>query len=211
MSNHKTTPMKKLLITLVFLPLAAMAQDAEQADVVQPTLYKNEIGISTGLAPVFNKRYTGTEVCMTSRLTYLHNIRNAQIGFIVEAATSGWDYGNLIATFIMNKKFPLGKSYFYAGGNAGFYYSDAISRWAFYDEEEKGYTLGLQAGLSLHLSNRFSFFSEIGVRSTQYWFRDYYRFERTNIWGVNQVEWVRYIDSGFLISLPATMGIRYKF
>ncbi|HEY9176902.1 MAG TPA: hypothetical protein VIN07_04390 [Flavipsychrobacter sp.] len=202
--------MKKLLMTLSFLPLAAMAQDAIEADDIKATPYKNEIGISTGLAPSFFKKYSGTEVWVTTRLTYLHNMNNTQLGLILEGSALPWDDGNIIATIVLNKKFPVGKSYFYVGSNAGFYYADAISKSPFNDVKKTGYTLGIQAGLSLHLSNRFSFFSEIGARSTQYWFEDYYRFER-NHWGVKEVEWIRYIDNGFLISLPGTMGIRYRF
>lgn len=203
--------MKKLITLMMLLPALSFAQDVITPKTDISTPLKNEMGVSTGLSPTFFNRYSGTEVWITTRLTYLHNFNNTQIGLILEGGTSDWDYGNLVASVVLNKKFPVGKSYLYAGGNAGFYYADAISQWAFNDVAETGYTLGLQAGLSLHLSNRFSFFSEIGVRSTQVWFENFHRFERTNWWGVDEVEWVRYIDNRFSISLPATMGIRYRF
>lgn len=209
MSNHKTTPMKKLLMTLSFLPLAAMAQDAVR---VGPAPFNNEIGVSTGIAPSFFNRYFGTDVCVTARLTYLHNIRNTQIGLIVEAGSSDWDYGNLAASVVLNKKFPIGKSYLYAGGNAGYYYCDAISQWAWDDRTERGYILGLQAGLSLHLSNRFAFISEIGVRSTQVWFKSYHYIPPyASPHGPDEPQIIEYVDNSFLISLPGTMGIRYRF
>src|SRR5690606_15833862 len=94
---------------------------------------KNEIGVSTGLSPTFFNRYSGTEVLVTTRLTYLRNIQNTQIGLIVEGAAEPWDDGNIVTTIVLNKKFPVGKSYFYAGGNAGFYYADAISESPFND------------------------------------------------------------------------------
>lgn len=206
--------MKKLLVLVTLLPYLAFAQDAEQNN--EPSHPKNEIGISTGIAPSFLNSYgnlqSGTELWLTTRLTYLHNINNIQVGLIVEGAELEWSDGSIVAAAVLNRKFPIGKSYIYTGGSAGFYYSDNISKWPWYDRNERGYALGMQAGLSLHLSNRFSFISEVGVRSTQVWFNEVY-YVQPEIYSHGTVEgyFIEYIDNRFFITVPMTMGIRYRF
>lgn len=211
MSNRKTTPMKKLLITLSFLPLAAVSQDAVPADNATPTFYKNEIGISTGLAPIVFDGHSFLDIWLTSRLTYLHNFKKTQVGLILEGGELEWSSGNIFAGAIVNQKFLLGKTYFYIGGSAGYYYSDDIFEEYPFSYTERGYVVGLQAGYVLPLGNRFSFTTEVGIRSTQVWFTTYNRMSWTNPWGAEIVEWYPYTDNRFSISLPATMGIRYRF
>lgn len=212
MSNRKTIPMKKLLITLSFLPLAAIAQDALQTDAVKPTPYKNEIGISTGLAPIVFDGHSFLDIWLTSRLTYLHNFKKTQVGVVVEGGELEWSSGNIFIGAVVNQKVPLGETYFYIGGSIGYYYSDQIFEEYLFGNtySERGYGVGLQAGYAIPLGNRFLFTTEVGIRSTQVWFENYNRFE-SNVWGVHHVEWIRFIDSHFSISLPATMGIRYRF
>ncbi len=213
MSNQKTIPMKKLLITFSFLPLTAIAQDAVQTDDVKAIPYKNEIGISTGLAPIVFDGHSFLDIWLTSRLTYLHNFKNTQLGLIIEGGELEWSSGNIYIGAVLNQKIPLGKTYFYIGGSAGYYYSDEI----FEDDlfgyiyPERGYGFGLQAGYALPLGNHFSFITEVGIRSTQVWFTTYTRMSWTNVWGAEIVEWYPHTDNRFSISLPATMGIRYKF
>ncbi|MBW7912299.1 MAG: hypothetical protein H3C54_01010 [Taibaiella sp.] len=204
--------MKKLLITLSFLPLTAMAQDVTQTDDIQPKQYNNEIGISTGLAPVVFDGHSFLDIWLTSRLTYLHNFKKTQVGLVVEGGELEWSSGNIYIGAVLNQKIPLGKTYFYIGGSAGYYHSGQIFEedWFGNTYQERGYAVGLQAGYVLPLGNRFLFTTEVGIRSTQYWFENYNRVD-WNAWGVNHVEWIRFIDSDFSISLPATMGIRYRF
>ncbi|MCB0697636.1 MAG: hypothetical protein KDC07_09745, partial [Chitinophagaceae bacterium] len=139
---------------------------------------KNEIGLSTGIAPSFLNRYTydlhtATELWLTTRLTYNRNFNNTQLGVILEGSALEWDDGGVVAALVVNKKFPVGKSYLYAGGSAGFYYAQNISKWHWVDRNERGYTLGLQAGMSLRLSDHFAFITEVGFRNTQVWFENY--------------------------------------
>lgn len=202
--------MKKLFALMILLPVLSFAQDVEQN---KPYTPKNEIGVSTGIAPSFLNSFSGTEVWLTTRLTYLHNFNNTQIGLIAEGGSIDWYDGNIIVAGVLNKKFPVGKSYLYAGGSAGYYHGYEMEQLGgSFGRNDRGYTLGLQAGFSLHLSNRFSFVSEIGVRSTQVWFENYHYYPATATsfyWQEAYIE--KYIDNRFSISLPATMGIRYRF
>ncbi len=212
MSNHKTIPMKKLLIILALLPLTAVAQDEVQGNKTMLTAYKNEIGISTGLAPIVFDGHSFLDIWLTSRLTYVHNFKNTQVGIIIEGGELEWSSGNIYIGAVVNQKFPLGKTYLYVGGSAGYYHSDEIFEEDLFGNayQERGYAVGLQAGYVLPLGNRFLFTTEVGIRSTQVWFENYYSVD-WNAWGVNKVEWIQFIDSDFAISLPATMGIRYRF
>lgn len=202
--------MKKLFALMMLLPVLSFAQDAQQN---KPYIPKNEISASTGIVPSFFNNYSGTELWLITRLTYLHNNKNIQIGVIAEAGSIDWYDGNIIVAGVLNKKFPVGKSYLYAGGSAGYYHGYEMEQLgSSLGRNERGYTLGLQAGFSLHLSNRFSLVSEIGVRSTQVWFENYHYYlatASTFYWQEAYLE--KYIDNGFSISLPATMGIRYNF
>ena len=121
-SNHKTIAMKKLLITLTFLPFAAMAQDVAQADDVTPTFYKNEIGIGTGvhLNIIDDDLYPGSLGTRVS-LGYLRNIDRVQIGLVAEAGSEDGLYRYISPVLMFNYRIPVGKSYGYIGMAGGYY------------------------------------------------------------------------------------------
>ena len=131
---------------------------------------------------------------------------------ILEAGELEWSSGNIYIGAVVNQKIPLGKTYCYLGGSVGYYHSDQIFEEYLFGNtySERGYGVGLQAGYAIPLGNRFLFTTEVGIRSTQVWYENYSRFDRS-AWGMNEVEWIRFIDNDFSISLPATMGIRYRF
>lgn len=203
MSNHKTIPMKKLLIKLSFLPLAASAQDAVQADDVKTTNYKNQIGINAGVSWYTPSSPFSQNPGFCGTLSYLRNIGQSQIGLSLELGTLFYDYNYITPVIQANKKIQVNRSFFYVGVAAGYYYAHSPFMGTFYNQNQYGYVLGVQGGYSLYLNKHFSFTSEVRVRSAQYWQREYYFTPQ----GPTFVHNANY----FTLMLPVSIGFVYRF
>ncbi len=202
--------MKKLLAILMLLPALAFAQDQQQENqTIQP---KNEIGLSTGFATEILNDFGPVNLWLTTRLTYFHNLNRTQIGLMVEGSELEWSSGNIFAGAVLNQKFPVGKTYFYLGGTLGYYYAEDFTENFMINSPEQGYAFGLQAGYMLPLGERFLFTTELGIRSMQVWFTDYYYAPAgptTFSWSESYYQ--EYTNTRFNVSLPVSMGIRYRF
>lgn len=196
--------MKKLLITLSFLPLAALAQNAVQADVIKPTLYKNEIGIGAGLSWYTPSSPFFQNPVLYETISYLRNIQQSQIGVSLELGSLFYEYTFISPLIQANKKIQVKKSYFYAGIAAGYYYAHSPFMGMYTYQNQHGYVLGVQGGYSLCLNKHFSFISEIRVRSAQYWQREYY---------FTQAGYAPIVHNAnyFTLMLPVTVGLNYRF
>jgi hypothetical protein len=213
MSNHKTTPMKKLLITLSILPFVALAQDAEQADDVTPTFYKNEIGISTGvhLNIIDDDLYPGSLGTRVS-LGYLRNIDRVQIGLVAEAGSEDGLYRYISPVLMFNYRIPVGKSYGYIGMAGGYYLQQYTSYGWGPEYRNKGYTMGMQLGYVWNFSRHFSFTSELSLRSSQFWYENAYFVSTSQPYTLEpDGYYVRYRDKFFELYLPIAFGMRYRF
>lgn len=204
--------MKKLLITLSFLPLYAIAQDGEQTDVVHPTPYKNEIGISTGVhLNIVDDLYPGSLGTRLS-LGYLRNIDQVQIGLTAEAGSEDGLYMYISPVLIFNYRLPVGKSYGYIGMAGGYYHQQYTSYGWGPEYRNKGYTLGLQLGYVWNFSKHFSFTSELSVRSAQFWYENAYFVSTSPPYTLEPDGYfVRYTDKFFKLYLPLAFGMRYRF
>ena len=195
--------MKKLLIILICLPLAAMAQDGEPADDVKTTGYKNQIGISAGVSWYTPSSPFSQNPGFCGSLSYLHNIRQSQIGLSLEFGSLFYDYNYVAPLIQANKKIQVKKSFFYAGVAAGYYYAHSPFMGTIFNQNQYGYVLGVQGGYALYLNKHFSFTSEIRVRSAQYWQREY-DFTPEGYTFVHNANY-------FTLMLPVSIGFIYRF
>lgn len=203
--------MKNLLLTILFLPLLAAAQDSEQQGVYHNP--KNEIGFNTGTSLRLPAGYFSTGLEPRFVLSYLCNFKQIQVGLALESGKDDYGYAYLSPMLLSNYRFHTRSSYFYAGAAAGYYYAAPIGNFspAIPDNNLQGYTLGIQGGYIWNVSKSFGITSEIAVRSTQYWFDNYY-FVPTGPYRLEQDGYfVEYVDTDFSLSFPITVGIRYKF
>lgn len=195
--------MKKLLITLSFLPLTAIAQDAEQTDDVKTTNYKNQIGINAGVSWYTPSSPFSQNPGFCGTLSYLRNVRQSQIGLSVELGSLFYEYTFISPLIQANKKMQVKKSFFYAGIAAGYYYAHSPFMGTFYHQNQHGYVLGVQGGFALYLNKHFSFTYEIRVRSAQYWQREY-DFTPEGYTFVHNANY-------FTLMLPVSIGFIYRF
>jgi len=200
--------MKKLLIICSLLSVSAYAQEKEQT-----VNLKNEMGLTMGLSfnPVTNFTYIYNAERRFS-LSYLCNFSKTQTGLSVEAGINGDDYGYISPMAILNRKLAIGRSYFFVGGALGYYFAQSGILYPAVYHDKKGYVFGVQGGAAIRLSKHISFTTEVGVRSTQVWYKVYNYYPLPlNSKGVSEYYGVEHIDSDFYISFPAAIGIRYRF
>lgn len=199
--------MKYAIITVLLLPLFSAAQTEN----VVPAL-RNEIGISAGNS-LDLVQYFGTGAGVKCAATFLRNFSNIQAGISIEAGTGTADNWYFAPTIIANYKFSNSPSYFYMGAATGF----VMSGYTTFDRRNdfpdgKGYTLGLQGGYLHSLNNRWAFNAEVSVRSMQVWVRDYY-YKPSVIatYGYVPERYMPITRMDFSLSIPVTVGFRYRF
>lgn len=216
MSNFKTIPMKKLLITLAFLPLAASAQD--EVPEKQYTPPKHEIIAAAGMSSILHYASVYGEPLQLSSvyftLGYVKNLDRMQIGARLEGGSEFIEYRYFSPLLLCNRLFPLKRSYLYAGAAMGYYYFNYESRFdrTLDNLNKHGYSFGAQGGGVFYISKHLSFTTEVAVRSVQTWHKEaYYMPPAFSTFGPVNGYYMYDIKREFSLSLPVTMGIRYRF
>lgn len=195
---------------LLMSPSIIWGQDKVQKP--QTIIPKNEIGLSTGPAAYpqnANELFTPVLGAAIS-LSYYRNINSNQVGFTTNSGLRPDNYYYCAPSIIFNHRFMVKRSYLYAGITAGYYAARQPYEFTGKLNKENGYTFGLQAGYVMPMGKHFAFTSQIAIRSTQVWFKSAYwiplsfGFEPD---GYN----VPYTATDFHITIPVTVGIRYRF
>jgi|GEM_PF-2507091 len=202
--------MKKLLIILFLFPAMVQAQEEQTA---QPDVPKNEIGLSTGVVLEsigdfqLNTAYMGSK----AMLTYYRNIKQFQLGLVLDAGVTSFDYFFYAPTVAVNHRFNARKGYFYAGTALGYYHAVQTYNIEQRDfSKENGYTFGLQGGYLLPVGKRLALTSEIAVRSTQVWFQNG-NYIPLYFGSTQESYFQTFTDTDFYITIPVTLGLRYRF
>ena len=181
--------MKFLICLLLLLPISAYSQVG-----VSPS--SRELGFNLGHA--FDNAMQdafSTGGYLRSALNFYQTKGHIQYGLTIEGGTNGYDYWYLSPGVLTNYKFSLNKTYIYAGFMAGYVCSDDMMTEHFVTQSiTQGYVFGLQGGLAMPVSKRFSVNAESAARSTQVW-TSYKNYET---------------ESNIIIYFPITVGIRYS-
>lgn len=209
MSYHKIPTMKKLLI-MMLMPFMVQAQDNETT---VPKLLKNEIGFKHGIgveAPNNNPFHNGLKINIA--VAYKHNFNKTQLGLSLESNEGGYvEYYNLSSVVLLNRIFARKKSYFYAGGAAGYHYATSQFKSDYDFRNKHGYVLGVQCGYVLYLGNHFAFTSELSLRSAQLSREEFGYADPLYVSHLREGHYYRYIEQEFLLTVPLSIGIRYRF
>lgn len=198
--------MKYLVLIFIFLPTLLFAQTADEIE--KPKTQKNEILLAHGL-----RKYTGfsTSDIMPAdflfMLGYMRNGDRSQYGIRVEGGFESNIYYYVSPVLLYNRKKAIKKSYLYAGVAAGYHQHDSYGRWAWTQRSMRGYVLGAQFGASVNMGKRLSFNAEVGIRSAQLWYPEYY-----DLWSPHgEIFDIKYIERDFMLHIPVTVGFKYKF
>lgn len=201
--------MKKLAL-LLFLPFASVAQDVT-TDVAAPVVRNNELSIQAGPVAEFGNEQSFSDVSNAAVISYLHNFKNLQLGISIDGGYSFSNVFHIAPSVVCNNIIRNGTSYFYVGGTAGYYYSEAVNGFSLSTHKE-GYHLGGQVGYVTPLSKRLSFVGELAVRSIQVWYDSYeYMPARVSTFGVVPDTYRPIRAKDFYVRVPVTAGFRYRF
>lgn len=195
--------MKKLLLFLLLLPALAIAQQETE----QPTQPKNEILLANGISiyPFWSPYIEPVTTYLM--FGYMHNYEKWQLGFRVEGGSEFRQYWYASPMLVINKTFPVKRGYLYAGSAAGYHHHNNFGSWVDAPQKMNGYVLGAQGGVSLNIDKHFSFSAEAGVRTAQVWYPNYYNINYPNY----EPYFQRYIAREFMLSIPVTLGFKYRF
>lgn len=202
--------MKKLFVLLLVLPCTLYAQEqAAPSDNVEAiSIPKNEISITGG---VFLHSEEGFSLSYGdfgefAALSYYRNINKYQVGLVIEIGTGPYQWSYRSPLIALNRRFDFKKGYFYAGVISGYYKGIQTPVRYHNDDTQEGYSFGLQAGYILPIGKHFAFMSQLGIRSTQYWFNNYYLDSSEE-----DLKLIQYRDSYFFAAIPVSVGFRYRF
>lgn len=203
--------MKKLAL-LLFLPFASIAQDAApETETTTTPVRNNELSVQVGaLVELGSRNYFFNDISSSMSISYLNNFKSLQVGVGVEGGYSVSRTMYLAPSVVFNNLIRSGSSYFYIGGNAGYYYAKDVGRFGI-GEEEDGYQLGGQAGFVTPISKRLSFSAELAFRSIQVWYDQYTYIHDMSGWGEDKSGYHYIRTKDFYVRVPVTIGLRYKF
>lgn len=201
--------MKKLAL-LLFLPITSLAQEVN-IDAETTPVRKNELSIQAGpLVELGSRGELFSDISSSVSISYLHNFQSLQVGISVDGGYSVNGTLHLAPSVVFNNLIRKGSSYFYVGGQAGYYYSKDVG--TFYaGNPQDGYQLGGQAGYVTALSKRLSFSAELAVRSIQVWYDEYVYIHNPSTWGGDESWYQNVRSKDFYVRVPVTVGIRYRF
>lgn len=199
--------MKNLLAALLLLPTTLYAQDADVKDNVIP---KNEIGLSMGNYFNIADPNASEVLGLSGSVSYLRNIKHLQLSGTLEVGGTASN-AFIIPSAAANYLFLMKKGYLYTGFTGGYYNQnsnlDGLSFGA-----GTGYMIGVQAGCNLTINKHLSFNSSLAVRTIQYWQdANYYIPDGYSSLGYFPATYRTLRTQRFYLNIPLTVGIRYRF
>ncbi len=203
--------MKKYLF-LLLLPLSSLSF-AQTTDSEKQKLFpNNELSIKAGPAIETSSTYFSNGVGLHTGLSYLHNIKNLQVGVTLDGGLTSDNWYYLAPSVVFNHLFSIKRSYAYFGATVGYYYKRKSDGYFSMYDQETGYTAGLQVGYVTPISKRLSFATEVAVKTIQVWYDDYYHVpDGISTLGHTNAYEIPVRAQQFYLDIPITVGLRYKF
>ncbi len=193
--------MKNLWIILVLFSIQVQAQEKA---VSHPHTF--EVGLYNSLTLNRSTEVTyQNSLSILGKVNGLVNVGSFQFGIGVDGGTLLTGYWFISPAAIVNIKFPLQKTYLYAGCEAGYMHTWDRYPLSLENKVVQGYVTGLHGGYVQPFAKHWSLTAELGIRFIR-------------------LHWVEYGFSNFIkntfrflhitekaLMLPVSLGIRYSF